>query len=113
MAHDVKPHRHLSKLVALIHMQITQLQKRLNGVSEPTHLHPPINTYKNHLNSGFLGPSLNFSVLTSLALKFTPCLLFLLLLSSVMKIPNSSASNAPVAPNAAVVANAGTYFGAS
>lgn len=25
-------------------------------------------TYKNHLNSGFFGPSLNFSVLTSLAL---------------------------------------------
>lgn len=63
--------------------------------------------YKNHLNSGTLGPSFNISVGTSLISSFIPSFLSLRLLSSTINILNEAAINAPVAPKAAVVANAG------
>ena len=68
--------------------------------------------YKNHLNSGTLGPSLSISVGTSLISSFLPSFLSLLLLSSTINIAKNPAIQAPVAPNAAVVARAGIYFGA-
>ena len=68
--------------------------------------------HKNHRNSGALGPSLSISVGTSLISNFLPNLWSLLLLSNIMNKLKSPANKAPVAPKAAVVANAGIYFGA-
>lgn len=72
-----------------------------------------LRSYKNQRKWGLLGPSPNFDVGTSLAVKVTPSARFLFRLSHIMKNPRASAHEAPATPNAAVVINAGAYFGAS
>lgn len=89
----------------------------------PASVHPSHNTpnpiplpYKNHLNSGAPGPSLNLSVATAPTpptVLRTPSLASLLLLSHAIHRPSSTVATRPTPPKAAVVASAGMYLGAS
>lgn len=69
--------------------------------------------YRNHLNSGTLGPSRNFIVGTSCAVSLTPCALLRFLLSHIMNAPSMAATKHPQAPKEAMVMSAGSYLGES
>lgn len=98
----------------------SSLLKYVQGsVSTPTGLpaSAPIPIpYKNHLNSGAPGPSLNLSVATAPTppvVLWTPSFLSLLLLSHAIHSPSTTVQTSPTPPKAAVVASAGMYLGAS
>lgn len=69
--------------------------------------------YKNHLNSGALGPSLSREVGISRGSILTPERRSRLLLSQIINIPMHRVIRAPAAPKQAVVMRAGSYRGAS
>ena len=70
-------------------------------------------SYKNQRKSSTAGPSLNKAVGISLTSIFRPAFLSRRRLSAIIQKPSASVMQNPVPPNAAVVANAGIYFGAS
>ena len=109
-----------SQIPQNIYRVASSLPQYIQGfVTTPTGLPastPIPNPYKNHLNSGAPGPSLNLSVATAPTpptVLRTPSLESLFLLSHAIHRPSSTVQTSPTPPKAAVVASAGMYLGAS